>query len=598
MDSKLSRRNFLKGAAAGSVGMATLSLLGGCAPTSNADLSNTGEAAPAADGTNTTTQAPAQATSTWKVAPEPVSADQITATYDADAIVVGHGHAGITACREIAEEGKKVICIEQQSEENYMPNGNEGGIINNSYLMDKQGVPAVDPIDFFNNWQVTTGNTANPALLMKYCQNSGENSDWYLDGLTEEQLDTAFIAFRNCETADPAEVANGYYDKVQMQVGPYKSYTSSLGFYGATTQTDIHKLNREAAKAAGAEFYFDTTAKYLVTDDSGAVTGVVATDIDGNYVQFNAPAVVLATGGFGCNAEMIKDLCADVIGFATAEEVESLGTSMDNRFGDGIQMAYWVGAQLEGGGVATMGMKSSADGWPSGIWLDETGNRYCNEFWGQAEQRGNHAVFMPRENHYVIYGNDLFDTVQYCTPSHGSNKPNMLFMDCLQQAMDQAVDTDDIVEVEGEFMTHVSLYGANTVAELLKKMGCTDETVIKNAEAQIERYNQYCADGADQEFGRDASLMWPLAEGPFYGQVKKSSVGSALTTMGGLVTNGEQQVLDQNSRPIPGLLASGNTTGRRFGRDYFTPISGMSLGFGWVLGRECGKSVVAWLDQQ
>lgn len=579
----VSRRNFLKGAAAGSVSAAALSLLGGYAPAATQAFADEVETEVAAS---------------WKIAPEPVAEDAITATYEADAIVVGHGHAGITACREIAEEGKKVILIEKQDEEFYMPNGNEGGIINNSYLTGKQGVPTVDPIEFFNNWQVTTGNTVNPSLLMKYCQNAGENSDWYLNVLTEEELDTAFIAFRNCETAEPPEVANGYYDNVLMQVGPYKSYTSSLGFYGSVSQTEIHKRNREEAQNNGAEFFFSTTAQYLLTDESGAITGVVATDTDGNYIQFNAPAVVLATGGFGCNPEMIKDLCGDIIGFYTQEEVDSLGTSMDNRFGDGIKMAAWVGAQLEGGGVATMGAKASADGWPCGIWLDETGNRYCNEFWGQAEQRGNHAPYMPRENHYVIYGPDLFDTVQYCTPSHGSNKPNYLFMDCLQQAMDAAVDSPDVAEAEGEFMTHVSLYGANTIPELLQKMGCTDEAVIANAEAQIERYNQFCADGADQEFGRDPELMWPIENGPYYGQVKTPRFGNIMTTMGGLITNGEQQVLDQSSHPIPGLFASGNTTSRRFGRDYFTPISGMSLGFGWVLGRECGKSVVKWLDQQ
>ncbi len=579
MTSKLSRRNFLKGAAAGSMGIAALGFMGGCTPTSSDEQSET-----------------AAATSSWKTAPTPVDESEITATYEADAIVVGHGHAGITACREIAEQGKSVICIEKQDEENYVPNGNEGGIINNTYLVEQKGVGEVDPIDFFNNWQIATGNTVNPALLMKYCQNAGANSDWYFDRLSQEELDTAFVAYRDTPSATPEGVATGYYDHVLMEVGPYKSYTSSLGFYGDCSQTDIHVYNREAAIEAGAEFHFTTTAQYLLTDDSGAVTGVVATDADGNYIQYNAKAVVLATGGFGCDAELIKDLCSDIVGFATDEEIESLGSSMDGRYGDGIKMAYWVGAQVENGSVATMGMRSSSAGWPCGVWLDENGKRYCNEFWGQAEQRGNHSVYMPRENHYVIYGPDLFDTVQYCTPSHASNKPNMLFMECLEQCMAECVDADDIVSVEGEYMTNVSLYGANTIEELLQKMGCTDESVIATAVESIERYNEYCEAGADQEFGRDASLMWAIKDGPFYGTVATATAGNALTTCGGLITNGEQQVLDQHSYVIPGLFASGNTCGRRFGREYFTPINGMSLGFGWVLGRECGKSVVAYLD--
>lgn len=188
METKLTRRNFLKGAAAGSMGVAALGILGGCAPTSS-QAKDTGDGADAA--------APAKAESSWKTPPTPVDASEIAATYEADVVVVGHGHAGLCATREIAEEGTSVICIDRQEEENYLPNGNEGGVINVTYLQEKQGVPAVDPIDFFNNWQVITGNTSNPALVMKYCQNSGANTDWYLDRLSEEELDTAFIAFRN-----------------------------------------------------------------------------------------------------------------------------------------------------------------------------------------------------------------------------------------------------------------------------------------------------------------------------------------------------------------------------------------------------------------
>ena len=185
----VSRRNFLKGAAAGSVSAAALGLLGGYAPTgvSTKAFADEGEAA---------------AESSWKIAPEPVAEDAIVATYEADAIVIGHGHAGITACREIAEEGKKVILIEKQSEEYYMPNGNEGGVVNNTYLLEKQNQTYIDPIEFFNNWQMITGNTTNPALIMKYCQNSQANSDWYVDGLTEEQLDTVFVGFCNVDNGD------------------------------------------------------------------------------------------------------------------------------------------------------------------------------------------------------------------------------------------------------------------------------------------------------------------------------------------------------------------------------------------------------------
>lgn len=585
MESRLSRRNFLKSAALGSVGVASLSMLGGCVPRTQESSSTEG----------TATASAATTVSSWKTAPTPVAESEITATHEAEVIVVGHGYAGLTACREIAESGHSVILIEKQDEENYLVNGNEGGVLNATWLLENMGVDRIDPVEFFTNWMMTTGNTANPALIMKYCQNSGANTDWYLDRCTQEDLKSIFISFKETPLAEPAEIGTGFFDHVLAEVGPYKSWASSLGFYGSCSQTQIHGYNREAAKEAGAEFFFSTSAQYLTVDDSGAVTGVVATNADGAYERYEGKAVVLATGGFGCDAEMVKDLLADVTAFATTDEIASLGTTMDGRYGDGIKMAYWAGAEIEAGPIATMGMKSSSDGYPCGIWLDENGKRFCNEFWGQAEQRGNQAMFMPRKPHYALYGPDLYETVQYCTPSHASNKPHKAFMSTLQQVMDQAVESDDLVTIEGDFMVSVGLYGAATIEELFAKMGVTDAQVIANVKQSVERYNGYCANGTDEEFGRQADLMWPLEDGPFFAQVHTASV-SALCTMGGLVTDGEQNVLKAGHEPLVGLFASGNCTGRRFGRDYFTPISGVSLGLAWTLGRECGKSVVAYLE--
>lgn len=582
----MSRRSFLRGAAVGSVGVASIGLLGGCVPRTGDDASG---------GSESGSALASSAESSWKTAPEPVSDDAIAATYEADAIVVGHGYAGLTACREIAESGHSVILLEKQDEENYMVNGNEGGVINATWLMENNGVERIDPVEFFTNWMMTTGNTANPSLVMKFCQNSGENTDWYLDRCTQEDLESIFISFKDTPLAEPVEIGTGLHDHVLGEVGPYKSWASSYGFYGSCSQTQIHGYNREAAIEAGAEFRFSTTAQYLTTDDAGTVTGVVAQNADGDYELYQGKAVILATGGFGCDAEMVKDLLVDVTGFATDGEVEALGTTMDGRYGDGIKMAYWAGAELEPAPIATMGMKSSSDGYPCGIWLDENGKRFCNEFWGQAEQRGNQAMFMQRKPHYSIYGPDLYETVQYVTPSHASNKPNLGFMSVLEQVMEQAVDSDDMVTIEGDYMISVSLYGANTLDELFEKMGITDSQFVTNAKETIERYNGYCSSGADEEFGRQADLMWPIQDGPYFAQVHTASV-SALCTMGGLVTDGEQRVLGKDHVPISGLYASGNCCGRRFGRDYFTPISGVSLGMAWTLGRECGKSVVADLE--
>ena len=68
-----------------------------------------------------------------------------------------------------------------------------------------------------------------------------------------------------------------------------------------------------------------------------------------------------------------------------------------------------------------------------------------------------------------------------------------------------------------------------------------------------------------------------------------------MVTMGGIITDGEQNAVDANYEPIPGLYMAGNDCGRRFGTEYVTPIPGCSLAFALVLGRECGKSVAKFL---
>ena len=92
-----------------------------------------------------------------------------------------------------------------------------------------------------------------------------------------------------------------------------------------------------------------------------------------------------------------------------------------------------------------------------------------------------------------------------------------------------------------------------------------------------------------------AALLFPVKDGPLYACTFDPVLGETMVTMGGIITDGEQNALDANYEPIPGLYMAGNDCGRRFGTEYVTPIPGCSLAFALVLGRECGKSVAKFL---
>ena len=178
MKSGISRRAFLGLGATAAV--AAGAGLAGCSPASNAS------------GTAQAEQGSAAAESSWKTPPAEIT--DFAKEYDCDVVVCGHGFAGITACRELAEEGYKVILVEKQPEDTYAAVGNEFAALNASILKER-GVPEIDPVEFFQNWMTVTGNYPNQELVMKFAQHSGENSDWYLSELSEEDFATMTTAF-------------------------------------------------------------------------------------------------------------------------------------------------------------------------------------------------------------------------------------------------------------------------------------------------------------------------------------------------------------------------------------------------------------------
>lgn len=515
----------------------------------------------------------------WQNAPDPIPDSEIAETYDTDVLVVGHGYAGLNACRYLASQGVAVTLIESQAEDTYMAMGNEAGTPNASILKER-GVPDIDPVEYYNNWMLNSGYQANPELMMKFCQNSGEAMDEYLSVLSEEDLSVMTTAF-----FPPTE-------KQMDHIGPFKFWPCTCSFYSQEcNQTYIHKKNREKAIADGAVFMFSTEAQQLVYED-GEVKGLIATNADGAYVKFNTKAVILATGGFGGNRQMQKDLLGDLGGCLTPDESFSVLMDSDGR---GIQMGYWIGAKLDSLGIPTMNGKHYHPGYPQGLWLNSKGKRYCNEYWGPIEFRGRPALQMDRDGFYAFYDSKLPEYLEYTVPSHGSTYASeeniQAVRDDLANVLAAGADG-----VQGHDLSATyTRYGAETLDELLD-MVCKDDAVKANIKASIERYNALCEKQRDEDFGREGSLMFPVKEGPFFCDIKPSEIGWMMCTCGGLVINADQQVLDQYYHPIKGLFASGNCASGRFGTEYFTPTPGVSLGTTIVLGRECGKSVEKYLN--
>ncbi|WP_303202715.1 FAD-dependent oxidoreductase [Raoultibacter timonensis] len=575
MKSGISRRAFLGLGATAAV--AAGAGLAGCSPASNAS------------GTAQAEQGSAAAESSWKTPPAEIT--DFAKEYDCDVVVCGHGFAGITACRELAEEGYKVILVEKQPEDTYAAVGNEFAALNASILKER-GVPEIDPVEFFQNWMTVTGNYPNQELVMKFAQHSGENSDWYLSELSEEDFATMTTAFF---PKTPHQLDN---------IGPIKFWPSVCSFYGDCNQTKIHEYNRAVAQDKGAEFLFGTEALYVIMDN-GQVAGLAAKNADGN-LKLNAKAVVIACGGFGGNPEMMADLMPDMYHALVGDEQL---TSMSANDGRGVQMAYWAGAHLETCPIPGMNMKGlSLPGkmncLPQSVWIDENGKRFCNEYYATSEQRGLATVYKSRKTKFAVCDANFPEYRQYTIPQHAGFTATEENIASLQESLDKAYaifkgtyEEPEKEEGEGGGMgpvTTIDFIADDTLEGLAGQLGLTGEAATNFVET-INNYNAYCEAGADQEFGRDKAVLFPVKEPPFFACTFDPVLGETMVTCGGIITDGEQNALDENFEPIPGLYVSGNDCGRRFGYEYITPIPGCSLGMAITLGRECGKSVGAYL---
>lgn len=526
----------------------------------------------------------------WRQSPAPIDSAQIKETMETDVVVIGLGYAGTAALRQLAEDGVRVIGIEEQSLDRYHTFGRDIGHINSSFLQ-KRGLPEVQPLDLFNEWMRRSGNRANPQLIMQFCQNCGDTFDWFTDSYSYEELHDVHVAYhpKGSEALKAASYEDAAINGYRFWFGTAQ-FPDPFGWPGGPTLLDIVKANHEKARRAGAELLFSTKAVQL-TKAGDILDGVIVLDEAGDYKQIKAnKAIILAAGDFSKDKDMIKDLCTDLVDLLRPDEVLRPGIGRD---GSGIKMGVWAGGRLEPRSLPTMGANLLEFTGPcsyGSLWLNQNGDRFCNEIFGGTEFRGFPGKQDGVETVYCVFDEDIVkNEMQWAVPAHQSfdiNTPGLAeSLEYLNTHRDKTCM--QITPPSPSGMT-VTIYAGDSPEEVVAHAGLTGE-VAKHAIFAIHRYNQLCKAGVDEDFGRDPRLLNPL-EGRLYLQIAKP-MSPMLVTVGGLVTNEHQQVLDQNFTPIPKLVATGNCCGRRFGTQYSTPISGVSIGIAMTLGRQAARHI-------
>ena len=371
---------------------------------------------------------------------------------------------------------------------------------------------------------------------------------------------------------------------------------------GVELQNKAVRESQRIAREHGARFFFGAKAVQLIKI-GGVVSGVVSRLPDGTYMECRAAkGVILAAGDYSRNAEMCRDLLAETDDLVT--EGDFTGHGWD---GSGIRMGIWAGGKLEPRSHAAMGGNYSFLGFDligstATLRVNAHGMRYSNEGFGTHILAATSGAKQPDGMLWGIFDSNIFEEVTYQAANHAvfdyTDEKEVQKLQAALERADEARDAgNDAADIQDKAGAVRPLYSANTLKELSEKLFSKEEDRTMFLQS-VSRYNELCEKGHDDDFRKDARLLHPIRKAPFYacGNRKDSHKPGGqslkiLVTVSGLMINENQQVLGDDFEPIPGLYATGNCSGCRFGFQYTTSLPGQSISIAQTLGRELGKEL-------
>ncbi len=446
-------------------------------------------------------------------------------TLDCDICIIGAGGAGMTAAINATEQGKKVILLEMMPYVGGNTTKATGGMnAAETHYQAEQGID--DSVEVFIEDTMEGGHQMNNRdLVTIMAEKSAAAIDW-LDSIGAPLPKVGFSGGATNSRIHAPEDGSG------------------VGAFLVTSF--LNKMND-----LGIEVIYDTRATELISDN-GNIVGVKAESDEYNYV-INSKAVILTTGGFGNNQDMIVQYRSDLKG--------TVSTSAPGAMGDGIVMAEKVGADLvdidqiqlhptvEQGTSMLITESVRGDG---AILVNQEGKRFTNELLtrdkvsaAELEQTGGYA--------YIIFDQRLRDGLK---------------------AIEKYVSIGITVQ-------------ADTIEDLAKQIDVDPKVLAET----MDTWNKAVADQNDAEFGRDTGMENDLSVAPYYAIKIAPGIHH---TMGGVKIDTKAQVIDTNGNPIPGLYAAGEVTGGVHGGNR---IGGNAVADIVVFGQVASDSAVEYCDK-
>jgi fumarate reductase flavoprotein subunit len=478
---------------------------------------------------------------------------------ETDVVVIAAGTAGLAATVAAAENGANVIVFEKAATVGGAGNMARGPFAVESKLQSFKKIGLTREQVFkmhmeYTHWRV------DGRLVSEYINKSADTIDWL------EKMGVNFLDVQ-CHNY-------GYNFTWHIIGGPMVGQRSIPG-----TGINMMKVLVDTAKKLGVKFFMRTPAKKIIKE-AGRVTSVIAESDTGEEIRAKAKAVIIATGGFGDNPEMIKKY--------TGWEMEHGMVPGVN--GDGIRMAWEVGAArteiiMHGmaGSFAGQEEKTVTISWVTrqpNLVVNLLAERFMNEEITQTSPFGGNAIGMQKDRTaFVIFDEDTKQ--QYLTK--GLDFPPGILVDNFNvqdfdRELKQALDEKN-----------PNIIIADSINEVATKTGLNEARFTQT----IEEYNKACETGRDGIFYKSPRYLRPVKRPKFY--VFKLNQNFAFGSLGGIKINYKTEVMNNNFDIIPGLYAAGLDANSIYGDTYLFYLPGNTLGFALNSGRIAGENAAAYV---
>ena len=491
---------------------------------------------------------------------------------EADVVVIGAGGAGMISAITASELGKSVVILESQA----MVGGNSiratGGMNaaatqwqNENPFEEGAGVEktlATAAEKYSDNDAITT---LAEKVKEQYAAYQA-NPEGYFDSVELMELDTMVGGKGKNDPslvkvlASQSAGAIDYLDELGMTV-------HNVGSFGGASVKRIHRPVDENGKVIAVGSYMipileenlnkrenitlltSVTAEEITKSEDGKISGVKAKGISGNTVEVQAPVVIVATGGFAANMEMVEKYQPSLKGY--------MSTNAAGALGQGITMAEAVGAD-------TVDMDQ--------IQIHPTVTTTDAHLITEG-LRGDGAILVNQE---CLGFTDEVGTRDAVSKAEIEQTNSQVYL----------VIDNKMVEKSAVIQGYIKS-GYTVTGEDAKSLAKAMEVPEDAFEKTITEWNESVAKKEDTAFGR-TSFAEPLDTAPFYAIKVTPGVHH---TMGGLRINGVTEVLDKDGNAIAGLFAAGEVTGGVHGANR---LGGNAVADFTVFGKIAGESAAKY----